>query len=73
MTKIFLEKSCTEWGGKTSTRPFYEKLKLNISLVNSLKFYTVCFYCMPNGGLSKYIEIKLQTACFYLVLRFFKK
>ena len=25
---------------------------------NSLKFYTVCLYCMPSSGLSKYIETK---------------
>ena len=41
---------------------------------NSLKFHTVCFYCMPSWELSKYIEAKLQTTCFYLIiLSFFKK
>ena len=34
--------------------------------INSLKFYTF-FYCMPSWGLSKYIETKLQTTCFYLM------
>ena len=29
---IFLEKSCTKCGGETSLRPFFEKLKLSISL-----------------------------------------
>ena len=29
---IFLEKSCTKYGGETSPRPFSEKLKLSISL-----------------------------------------
>ena len=52
-----------------------EKLFLDPSLksqnwvyfwINSLKFYTVCFYCMPNWGLSKYIETKLRVICFYL-------
>ena len=28
---------------------------------------------MPSWGLSKYIEIKLQTICFYLIKVFFKK
>ena len=51
--------------------PFFEKLKLSLSL--DLKFYTVCFYCMPSGGLSKYSETKLQTTCSYLKLSFFKK
>ena len=32
MGNIFLEKSYKKCGGKTSTRPFSEKLKLNISL-----------------------------------------
>ena len=41
--------------------------------VNGLKFYTVCFYFMTSWGLSKYIETKLQTTCFHLILSFFKK
>ena len=41
--------------------------------VNGLKFSTVCFYCMPSWGLSKYTETKLQTICFCLILGFFKK
>ena len=32
MKNIFLEKSCTKYGGETSPRPFSEKLKLSISL-----------------------------------------
>ena len=34
---------------------------------NSLKFYTVYFYCMEIWGLSKYFETKIQTTCFYLI------
>ena len=41
--------------------------------INTLKFYTVCFYCMPSWGLSKYIETKLQTTYFYLVWWILKK
>ena len=40
---------------------------------NSLKFYTVCFYCLASWGLSKYIETKLQITCFHLILSFFKR
>ena len=40
--------------------------------INSLKFWVVYFYCVPNWGLSKYIEIKFQTTCFYLLQSFFK-
>ena len=42
-------------------------------LINSLKFYTVCFYCMPKWGISKYIEIKLQATCFHLIQIFCNK
>ena len=52
---IFLQKSYTKQGGETSPRHFSAKLKLIKSqyniinslklLINSLKFYTVCFYC----------------------------
>ena len=48
MRNIFLEKSFTKCGGETSPRPFSEKLKLSISLDQSLKLYTVCFYCMAS-------------------------
>ena len=45
--------------------------------INNLKIYAVCFDCMLSWGLSKYIETKLQTTCFYLVKKlsffFFKK
>ena len=29
------------------------------------KNWAVCFYSMPSRGLSKYIEIKLKTTCFF--------
>ena len=35
--------------------------------INSLKFYTVCFYCMQSWKLLKDIETELQKICFYLV------
>ena len=46
MRKIFLEESYTKCGGETIPRPFSKNSKLIISLNNSLKFYTACFYCM---------------------------
>ena len=63
MRNIFLEKSYTKCGRDTSPRPFFGKYLW----INSLRFYIVCFYCMSSCVLSKYIETKLQTACFYLV------
>ena len=32
MRNVFLEKSCPKCGGETIPRPFFKKLKLNISL-----------------------------------------
>ena len=32
MRNIFIEKSYTKYGGETSTRPYFKKLKLSISL-----------------------------------------
>ena len=46
MKNILLKKSYSKCGGKTSLRPFSKKLKLRISLDQSLKFYTIFFYCM---------------------------
>ena len=53
--------------------PFLKNLNWAYLWINSLKFYIVCFYCMPSWGLSIYIETTLQTACFYLISSFFKK
>ena len=41
--------------------------------INNVKFYTICFYCVPSWRLSKHFETKLQTSCFYLILSFFQK
>ena len=41
--------------------------------INSLKFFKVCFNCMPSWRLSKYIEGKLQTLCFWLIESFLRK
>ena len=70
---IFLEKSYQKCCGETSPRPSSEKLKLSISLDQYSKVLSVCFYCMASQGISKYIEIKMQTTCFHLILGFFKK
>ena len=56
---IFLEKFCTKYGGEAkfggecNLRPFFKKLKLGISLDNSLKFRTVCFYCLTKSRATK--------------------
>ena len=58
MRNIFLEKSFAKCDGETIPRSFAKKSKLNIPL--DQQFYIVCFYFMPNLGLSEYIESKLQ-------------
>ena len=73
MSNIFLEKSYTKCGGETSPRPSSQKLKLSISLDQYSKVLSVCFNCMASRGISKYIETKMQTTCFHLILGFFKK
>ena len=71
MRNIFLEKSFTRCGGETSPRPFLKNQICAYLWINSLRFYTVCFY-YPSRGLSKYIESKVKITCFYLV-KLFKK
>ena len=53
--------------------PFLKNEDWAYLCINSLKFYTVSFHCIASWGLSKYIENKLQSACFHLILSFFKK
>ena len=46
--------------------PFLKNQSWAFLWINSLNVYTFFFYCMTNWGLSKYIETKLQAACYYL-------
>ena len=73
MRKCFLEKPYTKCGGEAIPRIFYKKSKLNISLDQYPEVYRVGLYYIPNCGLSKYVETKLQTTCFYLILSIFVK
>ena len=73
MRNIFHEKSYAKCGGQTIPGPFFKNQNWVYLWINSVKFYTVCFCCMPSWGLSKFIETKLQITCFYLILRLFKK
>ena len=70
MRNIFLEKSYTHCGAETSPRPFYEKLKLSISLdqlpkVSCGLIFLVC-------QVEDYRNI-LKLGCNYLTLSFYKK
>ena len=73
LRNIFLEKLNTKYRTETSPRPISEKKSWAYLSINTLKLYTICFYCMANWRLSKYIETKLQSTCVHLTLSFFKK
>ena len=53
--------------------PFLKSQNWAYVWINSLKCYTVCFYCMPSWVLWKYIETKLLTICFYAISSSLKK
>ena len=69
MGNIFLEKSHRMW----RRNAFLKTKNWAYLWINSLKFYTVCFYCMASWGLLKYIETKMQTNYFHLILSLLKK
>ena len=58
---------------KLVPNPFLKNWNWAYLWINSLKFYEVYFHCMTRWGLSKYIETKLQTICFHLILSYFQK
>ena len=60
MKNISVEKSYKKCAGETIPRPVYP-------WISSVKFQTVCFYCMLIWELSKYSEIKPHTTCFNLI------
>ena len=45
--------------------PFLKNQNWVYLRVNSLQFYTFCFFHMPSWGLLLYTETKFQTTCFY--------
>ena len=72
MRNIFLEKSYTKCGRETILRAFLKSQNWAYLGINNLRFYTVCFHCMPIWGLLKYIETKLLTTWFYFIESLFK-
>ena len=67
---IFLKNHAQNVVEKLVPDPFLDNENWEYLWMNSLKFYTVCFYCIPSWGLSKYIETKLQITCFYPIIIF---
>ena len=66
---IFLEKSYTKYGGETSPRPFYEKLKLNISLDQYSEMLQRFFLLYVHVKLCKII---LKLRCWPLAFTLYK-
>ena len=60
MRNNFNKKLCTKYGGETSHKLFSKKQ-------NCIQFV---FMLCPSRGLPKYIETKLLTSGFYLIIRF---
>ena len=55
MRNTFLEKSCTQYGGKIISRPFSQKPKFNISLDEQLKFLcSLLLFYFKFGAIKKY-------------------
>ena len=73
MRNIFLQRSFTKCGGETSPRPFSEVLKWAISLDQWSKVLYSLFLLYGKLRATKYIETKLQTNCFHLMLSFLKQ
>ena len=48
MRNIFLENSFAKGSGDTIPDPFLKNKNRTYLWINSLKFYTACFYSMPN-------------------------
>ena len=72
MRKIFLENHTQNLGERLVPDLFLKNGNWAYFWINSLRFYAVCFYFTPTKELLKYIENKLQTTCFHLILCFFK-
>ena len=63
---VFLENHSQNAVEKLFPDHFLKNQNCEYLWINILKFYAACLYCMPSWELSKYIETKLQTTCFYL-------
>ena len=61
MRNIFLENYTRNAVEKLFPDSFPKTQNLAYLCIDSLKFYTVYFDCMPSWGLSKCIETKLET------------
>ena len=58
--------------GMLAPNPFIKTQNWVYLLINSLKCYTVCFYCMSKWSFTKIYNIKVLTTCFGLIWDFLK-
>ena len=72
ISNIFLENHTENSVEKLFPDPFLKNQNVAYLWIDRLKFYAVCFYCMPSWVLCKHIETNLWTTCFCLIWSFFK-
>ena len=73
MGKIFLKKSYTKCGRETIPRPSSKNQKWGYLWINSLKFCTVWFYCIPTWGYHNTLKLSYKPLPCTSFKLFFKK
>ena len=61
MRNIFLETSCKKVVKKLAPELLLKNLNWTYLCINSLKFYTVCFYCMPKWRPLKNLKLSCRS------------
>ena len=69
--KTFLEKSCTKCGGELVPEPFPKNQKWAYFWINSLKFYTVCFYFISKSRTTKIYRDEIADHLLFLLIKLF--
>ena len=72
MINIFLEKSHAKCCREAIPRFYKNEQQIDL-LINSLKWYKICFRCMSSQGLPKHIKTKMVNTYFCLIQSVFKK
>ena len=71
MRKTFLEKSCTKRWGELVPDPFPKNQKWAYFWINSLKFYTVCFYFISKSRTTKIYRAEIADRKLLLHIKLF--
>ena len=64
MKNIFVEKSYTKCGGESIPDSFVKNENWAYLWMNSLKFKTFCFYCMPSGDYQNILILSCRPLAF---------